>query len=474
VRISQHLCRIGVAAAVVMCVRPAAAQAPPAQAKTPLIHLIETVAQEIATKKATNPKATLSEHEVDLFAMRVVQQRSLGRLLQEFEEQRADEQIGATSSSSGTTTLVSQGTVPEILAFAVENGAITRSQSGTALTFRGNLGGVFDAAAKKGFVQMMDHGGDPGRDLLKRLSFSATFDASRGSAAGTTTFTGNQQQLSQWSARAQIVNRRDPLRAEYRTSWLNVTKGPLADVSQAAGALDKALTVDPAFQSWFTETKQVIGDVSATEILAKLSAQMEKFPVAMLSDASQRALADYDRTTSAFVRARQDVLHEISNGAQAALEFTSDRPLHGPATSSYRLVVAVGGTAQLTGNASVTLFDTIPSGVTNRVRDYQLSGEIDVKLGAVDSVGPFVLSFAGKFVNQLENSYDEAGAMVPDTKGTTAVGQLKLTIPVKGSGVRIPFSLTFANRTDLIKESIVRANVGLTYDLDTIFSKLKP
>jgi len=49
-----------------------------------------------------------------------------------------------------------------------------------------------------------------------------------------------------------------------------------------------------------------------------------------------------------------------------------------------------------------------------------------------------------------------------------------LTVPVKGAGVKVPLSVTFANRTDLIKERVVRANVGLTYDLDTIFARFRP
>ena len=51
---------------------------------------------------------------------------------------------------------------------------------------------------------------------------------------------------------------------------------------------------------------------------------------------------------------------------------------------------------------------------------------------------------------------------------------MKLTIPVKGSGVRMPLSVTFANRTDLIKEKEIRGNVGITYDLDMLFAKFKP
>lgn len=53
------------------------------------------------------------------------------------------------------------------------------------------------------------------------------------------------------------------------------------------------------------------------------------------------------------------------------------------------------------------------------------------------------------------------------------IGQAKITFPVKGSGVKIPLSVTWANRTELIKEKEVRGNIGITFDLDTIVSKLK-
>jgi hypothetical protein len=49
--------------------------------------------------------------------------------------------------------------------------------------------------------------------------------------------------------------------------------------------------------------------------------------------------------------------------------------------------------------------------------------------------------------------------------------QAKLTIPVKGSGVRIPLSLTASNRTELIREKEVRANFGFTFDFDSIFAR---
>ena len=54
--------------------------------------------------------------------------------------------------------------------------------------------------------------------------------------------------------------------------------------------------------------------------------------------------------------------------------------------------------------------------------------------------------------------------------GWIHVLQAKLTIPVKGSGMKIPLSFSVANRSDLIKEKTVRGHVGLTFDLDVLSS----
>jgi len=43
-------------------------------------------------------------------------------------------------------------------------------------------------------------------------------------------------------------------------------------------------------------------------------------------------------------------------------------------------------------------------------------------------------------------------------KGHLFLGQAKLTVPLL-TGIRIPLSVTFANRTELIEETDVRANL---------------
>ena len=66
------------------------------------------------------------------------------------------------------------------------------------------------------------------------------------------------------------------------------------------------------------------------------------------------------------------------------------------------------------------------------------------------------------------------GVIADGSKGDIALGQLKLTIPIASWGIKLPLAVTFANRTELIKESVVRANFGVTFDLDPLFARFKP
>jgi hypothetical protein len=60
-------------------------------------------------------------------------------------------------------------------------------------------------------------------------------------------------------------------------------------------------------------------------------------------------------------------------------------------------------------------------------------------------------------------------------KGVINTGQLKFTVPIKGSGMRIPISFTAANRSELISEKkFLSASVGITFDFDSILAKLTP
>jgi len=69
--------------------------------------------------------------------------------------------------------------------------------------------------------------------------------------------------------------------------------------------------------------------------------------------------------------------------------------------------------------------------------------------------------------SRLQENQHQAGK-----KADIATGNLKWEIPLPG-GVSFPISLTVANSTDQIKETYVRGNFGLSFDLDKLQQLLK-
>jgi len=40
------------------------------------------------------------------------------------------------------------------------------------------------------------------------------------------------------------------------------------------------------------------------------------------------------------------------------------------------------------------------------------------------------------------------------------------------SGMKIPLSLSFSNRTELLDEKVIRANIGVTFNFNTVAASL--
>jgi hypothetical protein len=104
---------------------------------------LQKAVAEIRTAKASDPRATIVEGRdlvlllpLALAAPRVAKakQDAVAELTAQAENARNDKQTGSGSSSSGSTALVTKGAVPAIFGFAVENGALTRTDSGTTVT----------------------------------------------------------------------------------------------------------------------------------------------------------------------------------------------------------------------------------------------------------------------------------------------------------------------------------------------------
>ena len=56
-------------------------------------------------------------------------------------------------------------------------------------------------------------------------------------------------------------------------------------------------------------------------------------------------------------------------------------------------------------------------------------------------------------------------------KGNLGAFQVKLTIPGGKSGIKIPLAFTAATRSEVFNKPDYRANVGISFDLDSLFAK---
>jgi hypothetical protein len=145
-----------------------------------------------------------------------------------------------------------------------------------------------------------------------------------------------------------------------------------------------------------------------------------------------------------------------------------------------------GSRLDLTANAAVTFQNSgsvsvpEPADVGGR-RDVQLAGQMDVPLGSLErrlapgmGIGPPVVGLAflsQKLTERAAVSF--AGNTFTVEPGWIHAIQARLTVPVKGSGVKIPLSLSSSNRTELLQEKEVRGHIGVTFDMDVLSSVVR-
>jgi hypothetical protein len=407
------------------------------------------------------------------------------RFLASIEEARVDKQVGSTPSAMGTTSLVVKGAAPAILGFAVENGALERSIEGTTVTFRGNPVGLLGVLNGLGYQQIADTvKKDAGLTALAKLSFSTTFDTSRGPAPGT--FTANRQQLAQYSFRYEFVNHRDPRDRRYEKVWSALVDTAGVPVALSGRRVRLAFESWPALQTWIKELRGEVealgGSSSDLERQAVVSRAFERLRDLPLSLEVQLAIEGFLAEAQRFRESRDAFLAEVLRGALVTFEYVNTRNPDTPDLNTFRFVgERAFGRADITANASFSIYNSVvPNG--NRLRDYQLAGQLDVPLGVPAQLGSFVFTLAGRWERLPDNttalsqtpSGIPLGAGLPVAKGDIAIAQAKLTVPIKGSGLKIPFSISYANRTELIQERDVRVNFGLTFDFDSILARLMP
>jgi len=412
------------------------------------------------------------------------------------DEARVDKQVGAGSSSSGSTSLTSKGSAPAILGFAVENGALEKSVSGTAITFKGRPVQIIQALQKTPFAQSLKAIEDNGSlGALNRFSFGFTFDTSRDNTSGT--FTASANQLSSYTVHVDVLNWRDPRNKHHSAQWetlrLNTAQTMANRLYDAFDTVLESKEFLDRFNVWLEATSKAIADgINANktddELQPIIEDRLSKFPSASGIPGADAALKAFADASSEMFKARANILDYIGKAPIVSVDFVGDSAAAAkagevklPDTSTLNVIAELapfsGGSFTLNGSA--TIFNTVPLNITaSRIRHVEVASQLDIPVNpSASQIGSVVLSFAFKYKHIPNDVLAVAGtATTQDAalKGDIVFGQAKLTFPVKGSGVKVPLSVTFANRSELIKETVVRANLGFTLDMDTIIGKLKP
>jgi TolA-binding protein len=455
--------------------------------------------------------------------------KSVKSFLLESEAARVDKQMGADSKAAGTTSLAVKGGIPAFLGWAEENGAAEGSITGSTVTFRinpvgladaldrwGKSNGLIDASKPEGMNTLFHKDEDGVLKFFRNTAFGVSFDITRGTDPPV--FIGSKQQLSGLSFRYQFLNRRDPRHSRYAADWELYRTTDLKAFSQRMTDIMKGLVTEmtgapdqfqnAALQQWLVNTNAALAEVSSPavgstidaeeQIRVVLEREIAKLPLAELSQ-DPAVVAALNAFTAEHIKLdnkRAELMKKAAKGEVATFEYTYYREQD---LSNFRAIVSKGfwDGAELAFNGSLTMFNkkpasTDPAATIKRIRDFDFSLQLDVPFGSFikratknadiinddlrpSLIGIPVLTFAGKYQRLQSDAVLPDGAVKTGTKGDLAFGQLKLTIPINFNGLsfKLPFSITLANRTDLIKEKDVRGNFGFTLDIDPFFTMLK-
>jgi hypothetical protein len=400
------------------------------------------------------------------------------------ETARTDKQISASSSSgSGSTSVVDKPGIAELLGFAIEHGAVTQSVQDNTVTF---------STSPYAFAAWVG-GGDTAENYQKygntygRVGISANFNLTDTSNP---TLSATRKQLNEWTGRIRLLGDHSGRSADALKVFQH-NLGPTLQrlANDQAGILFNALKNDKSYGKVQLDIgthivqylqdnpnadqaaqQQAISQIIVDGVIAGF--QNLNPPIEVLKKLAQLA-DDYDKAaelTVAESKEMNDAIGELSKKAALTFVYAQEQPAVGNNYSALKLVFAKGpqDSMQITVNVSGSLYHH-PIATKNQetFRDFTASLDLTQKLGRspflfdVVNKDPITMSFAGRYERMPENQG------IPGKKADIAVAGAKFEIPV-AAGVSFPVSVTYANATELIKESHVSGNFGISFDLDKL------
>jgi hypothetical protein len=426
-----------------------------------------------------------------------------GMSANEVEALRLNKILQGAAASGGTSAL-SGAIGPALLGAAVEYGGVLQESTGTTTTLRGNLLGLARLAAGEAQFPycpaLAPQGCSATSRRLRRISGVVSFEqispaAEKPAAAAPTSsdLLGSNYRVASFGAKIELSaggHLDDPV---FVAAWAKGIaelrrNGAADELGEAFSNLFDGDNLN-LYSEWEVATRAALDSAkSADQFRAALDAQLNSLADQMLAADSEfpdriralsRALSNYRTVRDEMIRQAQ--VHKSS------LEYTHRSPLNQPGTSNLRYIYShQPGTSPViyTVNAALTIYDSATS-APSRWRDLQVAAQLDRRLGRVPSLGNAVFTLALYYQWMRDDAAvtfgDTAAATLPGlalaegaesvlgTAGHIVVFQGRLAVPLNDV-VKVPFSMTYANRRELIPEKQTwRGQVGLSIDLDGLF-----
>jgi hypothetical protein len=397
--------------------------------------------------------------------------------------------IDASATSEGSTSALEKPNFANLLAFAIEHGAIDKQVSGTTLTLSSSPY-AFIAAAR----------GDTSSTYKKyeffhRIGISANFNIED---ENDVLASARRNQLSEWSVRARLSKDRSTRSSEFEEFWnRNVRQTfermPMVLVKEFyelfRGETDKVRL--QVIQQFIGYSTQYLGANSAQSKEAQRAGLQQLFLCKLKEDIFDKidsfglTEADRQRIVARTLPALRDAI-DAEKGALKLIDDKiaemNDRPLatfaytnkRDPLTSDYSVFKFLYdqktfSPMKIVANAGLSVYHR-PNPLLNqqRLRDFTAALSLEGNAGrspfVTDDLDQSQITFA--FTGRYERLFENRN--IVGRKADLGFFQFRLEVPFMG-GMSLPFSVTYANATELIKEDHVHANFGFSFDADKLF-----
>jgi len=410
------------------------------------------------------------------------------------ETARIDKQEGAVPSGAGSTSLVEKAGLTTFLTYAIEHGAMQQSVSGSTVTLTGSLYGLFT----------LTNGGDTPQNyeqfsFWRRINASASFNLENPAQPFQSV---NQKQLANYSVRAGLYGDRSTRSKRFQTVWKDKYDPPivrrLGVLSEGESKVfDELLVSDPELRGrLYAVRAQLELDALA---YCKGKSELTDLDKQVLAEKYLRVLFDviYDPVRTSDTSKKLSVpdgvrnylnntvvpslisAHEALEQAQKDLdadlagfnkqplltfEYTNQRQAMTSGYSEIKLLF--DGKVEpldLIANAGISFYNS-PSATLNQSKTRDFFGSLDLQ---GSSKNPFRVNL--KDLSKFTYSLSARLERMKETRTNITSVQFKVEIPI-ASALSLPFSVSYANRTELINEKEIKGHFGLTLDLDKLYA----